>query len=65
MDVNGSCSANGIDITFFVAYLKQLQPALLFCQSCPPVTAVTANPVERPTKIRSGDIKKVSEPQGN
>jgi len=64
MDVNGSCSANGIDITFFVAYLKQLQPALLFCQSCPPVTAVTANPSERPTVIRSRTLNTDSQRGG-
>ncbi len=36
MDVNGNCQANGIDITFFVGYLKGIQPALLFCPGCPP-----------------------------
>jgi len=36
MDVNGNCAANGIDITFFVAYLKQMQPAILHCIDCPP-----------------------------
>jgi hypothetical protein len=64
MDVNGSCSANGIDITFFVAYLKQLQPALLYCQSCPPVTAVTANPVERPSLMKSNGVNKTSTARG-
>jgi hypothetical protein len=35
MDVNGSCSSNGIDITFYVSYLKGIQPALLSCADCP------------------------------
>jgi hypothetical protein len=35
-DVNGNCAFNGIDITFYVSYLKELQPALLYCPTCPP-----------------------------
>jgi len=42
MDVNGSCSSNGIDITFYVSYLKGIQPALLSCADCPPVGQLTA-----------------------
>jgi uncharacterized repeat protein (TIGR01451 family) len=36
MDVNGNCAANGIDITYFVNFLKGIQPALLYCADCPP-----------------------------
>jgi hypothetical protein len=36
MDVNGNCQANGIDITYFVAFLKGLQPELQYCEDCPP-----------------------------
>jgi hypothetical protein len=37
MDVNGNCQANGIDITYFVAFLKGLNPSLKWCLDCPPV----------------------------
>jgi hypothetical protein len=36
MDVNGNCQANGIDITYFVAFLKGLNPSLKWCLDCPP-----------------------------
>jgi hypothetical protein len=35
MDVNGTCTFNGIDITYFAGYLKGGTP-LLFCPQCPP-----------------------------
>jgi hypothetical protein len=38
MDVNGNCQANGIDITYFVAFLKGLNPSLKWCLDCPPFT---------------------------
>jgi hypothetical protein len=36
MDVDGSCAANGIDITYFVGFLKG-GPPLMYCPSCPPI----------------------------
>jgi hypothetical protein len=38
MDVNGNCATNGIDITFYVAYLKGIQPTLRWCPDCPPAS---------------------------
>jgi hypothetical protein len=52
MDVNGSCSANGIDVTFFVAYLKGIQPALLYCPDCPPAGIIPIVPAIKPSEIR-------------
>jgi hypothetical protein len=51
-DVNGSCVFNGIDITYFVGYLKGTQPALSYCPSCPPVQMVSPpkTSVKRPTQ---------------
>ncbi len=46
MDVNGNCAANGIDITYFVAYLKGIQPGLLYCPDCPPADRLM--PVKEP-----------------
>jgi hypothetical protein len=48
MDVNGNCQTNGIDITFFVAYLKGIQPALRYCSACTPAVVSTMNPVITP-----------------
>jgi hypothetical protein len=48
MDVNGNCSANGIDITYFVAFLKGLNPSLKWCLDCAPVPPLPAPAVERP-----------------
>ena len=42
-DVNGNCTFNGIDITFFVNYLRGRQPRILFCQDCPPDEARNEN----------------------
>jgi hypothetical protein len=50
MDVNGNCTANGIDITYFVAYLKGQQPALRYCEDCPPARANTVEPISHSEK---------------
>ena len=34
-DVNNSCSYNGLDITYGVAYFKG-GPAPMYCEDCPP-----------------------------
>jgi len=34
--VNGSCSYNGLDITYGVNYFKYGSPAPVFCADCPP-----------------------------
>ncbi len=49
-DVNGSCAFNGIDITFFVSYLKG-GPGLIYCPDCPPAN-FSAN------AIKDGEIIK-------
>src|SRR4030067_1138751 len=52
MDVNGTCSTNGIDITFFVTYLKGGQPALLYCIDCPPAgMAAPPGPAVMPVNL--------------
>jgi hypothetical protein len=35
-DVNGSCAWNGVDVTYFVNYLKGIGPNIRFCDRCPP-----------------------------
>jgi len=49
--VNGNCAANGIDITYFVSYLKGQQPALLHCANCPPAGAIARNGGFTPIKV--------------
>jgi hypothetical protein len=51
-DVNGNCQFNGIDVTYYVAYLKELQPALLFCPTCPPAALSSQIGNDRPTIIQ-------------
>jgi hypothetical protein len=51
MDVNGSCAVNGIDITYFVAYLKG-GAALRYCQDCPPASLMNPPaPAVQPIKL--------------
>jgi hypothetical protein len=63
MDVNGNCQANGIDITYFVAFLKGQQPALLHCPDCPPAAIAVppypaVMPIKSPVLNVKGDIGK-------
>jgi hypothetical protein len=35
-DINGNCVFNGVDLTYFVRYLKLQVPSPLYCPDCPP-----------------------------
>jgi hypothetical protein len=54
MDVNASCNTNGIDITYFVSFLKGGSP-LRFCESCPPEGM--APPVPETIPVNSPTLK--------
>jgi hypothetical protein len=59
-DVNGNCQFNGIDVTYFVAYLKEQQPALLYCPTCPPASGVAPaiqGPSIKAKAIKGGNIE--------
>jgi hypothetical protein len=43
-DVNGNCAFNGVDITYFVAFLKGAQPSLVYCPECLPAGSPTRRP---------------------
>jgi hypothetical protein len=63
-DVNGPCVFNGIDITYFVSYLKG-GSVLRNCPDCPPASlmnppAPAVEPIKRPSLINNKALELAS-----